>query len=80
MKGKLVKRQDKWIVEYEEHGVKSEMPLHPGGLKTKGLWKLKNKEVNFEVAKEYLTFKTIGDPQDRNYVNIYQNYAKLKIG
>lgn len=77
MKGKLVKREDKWIVEYEEHGVKSEMPLYPSELKTKGLWKLKNKEVKFEIEKLYTGFRTIGDPEDRNYVELYQNYAKI---
>jgi hypothetical protein len=78
LKGKLIKKEDQWFVEYLEGSEKFLMPLHPGQLKTKGLWRLKNKEVEFEVAKEYLSFRTIGDPEDRNYVDIYQNYAKLK--
>ena len=59
MKGKLIKKEDRWFIEYLEGSGKFLMPLHTGQLKIKGLWRLKNKEVEFEVDKEYLSFKTV---------------------
>jgi len=79
MKGILIKKKDEWFVEYLEGLSKALMPLHPSELKIEGLWKMKKKEVGFEVRKEYKGFRLIGEENNRNYVEIYQNYAKLKI-
>lgn len=78
MKGKLIKKEDEWSIHYLDGPDQTSMPLHPGEFKLKGLWKLKNKEVEFDIIREYVGFRTIGDPEKRNYVEIYQNYAKIK--
>ncbi len=79
MLGKVVKKKDEWFVEYLEELNKVLMPLHPGELKIEGLSRLKNKEVEFEVKKEYMGFRYVGEQNNRNYIDVYQNYAKLKI-
>jgi hypothetical protein len=79
MKGKLVKKNKEWFMEYLDGFTKVLMPLHPGELMIEGLWKLKNREIEFEVRKEYKGLRLIGDRENRNYVEIYQNYAKLKL-
>jgi hypothetical protein len=79
MKGILIKKKDEWFVEYLEGSNKTLMPLHPSELQIEGLWRMKKKEVEFDVRKEYKGFRYVGEKDDRNYVEIYQNYAKLKI-
>lgn len=79
MKGILIKKKDDWFVEYLEGVTKALMPLHPAELKIEGLWKMKKKEVEFDIKKEYKGLRHVGEKDDRNYVEIYQNYAKLKI-
>lgn len=79
MTGKLLKKKDEWFVEYLEGLNKVLMPIHPSELKIEGLWKLKNKQIDFEVRKEYRGFRYVGEEKSRNYIEVYQNYAKLKI-
>jgi hypothetical protein len=79
MIGKLLKQKDEWFVEYLESSSKSVIPVHPSELKIEGLWKFKNKQIEFEVVKEYKGFRHTGDRDNKIYVEIYQNYAKLNI-
>ena len=79
MTGKLLKKKDEWFVEYLEGLNKVLMPIHPSEMKIEGLWKLKNKEIEFDVKKEYKGFRWVGEKEQRSYIEIYQNYAKLKI-
>lgn len=78
MKGKLIKKEDEYLIEYLEEGSPTIIPLHPAELKETGLWKLKNKEVKFEIVQEYLGVRITKKDDVRTYVNKYQNYAKLK--
>lgn len=79
MTGKLLKKKDEWFVEYLEGLNKVLMPIHPSELKIEGLWKFKNKQIDFEVRKEYRGFRYVGEEKSRSYIEVYQNYAKLKI-
>jgi hypothetical protein len=79
MLGKVIKKKNGWFVEYLEGLNKVLMPLHPSELKIEGLSKLKNKEIEFESKKEYLGFRYVGEKDQRAYIDVYQNYAKLKI-
>jgi len=79
MTGKLLKKKDEWFVEYLEGLDKVLMPLHPSEMKIGGLWKLKNKQVDFCINKEYKGFRYVGEEKNRAYVDVYQNYAKLKL-
>ena len=79
MTGKLLKKKDEWFVEYLEGLNKVLMPIHPSEMKIEGLWKLKNKEIEFETKKEYKGFRWVGEKDERSYIEVYQNYAKLKI-
>lgn len=79
MKGILIKKKDEWFVEYLEGVTKALMPLHPAELKIEGLSRMKKKEVEFGIVKEYKGLRHVGDKDSGNYVEIYQNYAKLKI-
>lgn len=79
MTGKLLKKKDEWFVEYLEGLNKVLMPIHPSELKIEGLWKFKNKQIDFEVRKEYRGFRYVGEEESRSYIEVYQNYAKLKI-
>lgn len=77
MKGKLLKKKDDWFVEYLEGNEKALMPLYPSELKMRGLSKLKNKEIEFEIEKMYVGFRTIGERENRQHIEMYQNYAKI---
>lgn len=78
MKGKLIKNKDKWSIEYFEENNKILIPLHPSELKIDGLRRLKNSIVEFEIKKEYSGFRRVGEKDSRVYIEIYQNYAKIK--
>jgi len=79
MTGKLLKKKDEWFVEYVEGLNKVLMPLHPSELKIEGLSRFKNQQVDFDINKEYKGFRYIGEERNRVYVDVYQNYAKLKM-
>jgi len=79
MKGTLIKKKKEWLVEYLEGSTTAYMPLHPSELQISGLSRYKNKQIEFEVKQEYVGFKHAGDNDSRVYIEINQNYAKLKI-
>jgi hypothetical protein len=79
MTGKLVKQKDEWFVEYLESSSKAVIPIHPSEVKIEGLWKFKNKQIEFIVVKEYKGLRHTGDKDNKVYIEIYQNYAKLNI-